>query len=65
VQQSGLAPGVAALGTLFLTLQPHSYPHASAAIEVVRMGIVALLAVGAAALPRFTNAGADAPVIDA
>ncbi len=28
------------------------------------MGIVALLAVGAAALPRFTNASADAPIID-
>ena len=29
------------------------------------MAIVALLAVGAAALPRFTQAGADTPVIDA
>jgi hypothetical protein len=29
------------------------------------MGIVALLAVGAAALPRFTQARVETPVIDA
>jgi hypothetical protein len=29
------------------------------------MGIVALLAVGAAILPRFTQASADTPVADA
>jgi EmrB/QacA subfamily drug resistance transporter len=64
LQQSGLALGVAALGTLYLALQPHSYPHAFATVEYVQMGIVALLGVGAAALPRFTKASADAPVID-
>jgi MFS transporter len=64
VQQSGLALGVATLGTLFLTLAPHSYPHAFATVEYVQIGIVALLAVGAAALPRFTQASADVPVID-
>jgi MFS family permease len=62
VQQSGLALGVATLGTLFLTLAPHSYPHAFATVEYVQIGIVALLAVGAAALPRFTQSSADVPV---
>src|SRR6266540_1621008 len=64
VQQSGLALGVATLGTLFLALAPHSYPHAFAAVEYAQMGIVALLAVAAAVLPRFTKATADVPVID-
>jgi len=56
LQQSGLALGVAALGTLYLALAPHNTAHAFAAVEYVQMGIVALLAVGAAALPRFTKA---------
>jgi hypothetical protein len=55
LQQSGLALGVATLGTLYLSLAPHSYPHAFAAVEYIQMGIVALLAAGAAALPRFTR----------
>ena len=65
LQQSGLALGVATLGTLYLTLAPHSYPHAFATVECIQMGIVVVLAVGAAALPKFTKASADAPVIDA
>lgn len=64
LQQAGLALDVATLGTLYLTLAPRSYPHAFAAAEYVQMGIVALLAIGAAALPRFSKASADAPVID-
>jgi EmrB/QacA subfamily drug resistance transporter len=56
LQQSGLALGVAALGTLYLALAPHNTAHAFAAVEYVQMGIVALLAFGAAALPRFTKA---------
>ncbi|GAA4636790.1 MFS transporter [Actinoallomurus vinaceus] len=65
LQQSGLALGVATLGTLYLVLAPHSVSHAFAAAEYVHIGIVALLAVGAAALPRFNRAGVDTPVIDA
>jgi MFS family permease len=65
LQQGGLALGVATLGTLYLSLAPHSTPHAFATVEYVQMGIVALLAIGAAALPRFTKASGDAPVIDA
>jgi len=65
LQQSGLALGVATLGTLYLSLEAHSASHAFAAVEYVQMGIVALLALGAAALPRFTKASGNPPVIDA
>ncbi len=65
LQQSGLALGVATLGTLYLILEPHSVPHAFAGVEYVQMGIVALLAVGAATLPRFTAAAASAPLTEA
>ncbi|MGW4911846.1 MFS transporter [Streptomyces sp. NPDC004270] len=66
LQQSGLALGVATLGTLYLTLAPHGVQHAFAGVEYVQMGIVALLAVGATALPRFSRATASAtPVVDA
>jgi MFS family permease len=65
LQQSGLALGVATLGTLYIGLVPRGISHAFAGVEYIQMGIVALLAVGAAALPRFTNVSGDAPVIDA
>jgi MFS family permease len=65
LQQSGLALGVATLGTLYLTLAPHTIAHAFATVEYLQMGIVALLAVGAGALPRFTKAAAEAPLVDA
>jgi len=55
LQQSGLALGVATLGTLYLTLAPHNVAHAFAGVEYAQMGIVALLAAGAAALPRFNK----------
>jgi hypothetical protein len=57
---------VATLGTLYLTMAPHNAAHAFAGVVYVQMGIAALLAVSAAALPRFTKtAAADIPVIDA
>jgi len=65
LQQSGLALGVATLGTLYLSLAPPGYPHAFATVEYIQMGTVALLAVGAAALPKFTAARVATPVIDA
>ena len=65
LQQSGLALGVATLGTLYLSLSPRSYPHAFSTVEYIQMGIVALLAVGAAVLPKFTTARVETPVIDA
>lgn len=64
LQQSGLALGVATLGTLYVSREPHGVPHAFAAVEYVQMGIVAFLAVGAAALPRFTEAPSTSPVTD-
>jgi hypothetical protein len=69
LQQSGLALGVATLGTLYLAMSSHGYPRAFATVECVQMVIVVLLAAGAAILPRFTPGGAgsraDTPVIDA
>jgi MFS family permease len=65
LQQSGLALGVATLGTLYLALEPHGVAAAFADVEYVQMGIVGLLAVGAAALPRFTRASATAPLVEA
>ena len=64
LQQAGLALGVATLGTLYVALAPHSVPLGFAAAEYVHIGIVALLAVGAAALPRFSRPG-NTSVIDA
>jgi EmrB/QacA subfamily drug resistance transporter len=65
LQQSGLALGVATLGTLYLGLAPQGVAHAFASVEYVQLGIVALLAVGAAALPRFTRTSASTLVADA
>jgi EmrB/QacA subfamily drug resistance transporter len=65
LQQSGLALGVATLGTLYISLAPHGVPHAFATVEYVHIGIVALLALGAAALPRFTPGAVSTPVTDA
>ena len=65
LQQSGLALGVATLGTLYLARAEHNPAHAFATVEFVQLAIIALLAVGVAALPRFTRATADAPVLDA
>jgi hypothetical protein len=65
LQQSGLALGVATLGTLYLALAPRNTAHAFATVEFVQMAIIALLAVGSAALPRFTKTAAEVPVLDA
>ena len=65
LQQSGLALGVATLGTLYIARAEHNTAHAFGTVEAVQMVIIALLAIGAAALPRFTKAAADAPVLDA
>jgi EmrB/QacA subfamily drug resistance transporter len=65
LQQSGLALGVATLGTLYLARAEHNTAHAFATVEAVQIVIIALLAIGAAALPRFTKAAANAPVLDA
>jgi MFS family permease len=64
LQQSGLALGVATLGTLYLARAEHNTAHAFATVEVVQMAIIALLAIGAATLPRFTATATDTPLID-
>ena len=64
LQQSGLAIGVATLGTLYLSLSPHSVPHAFDSVEFIQVGIVAVLSIAVAALPRFTQA-ADQPLAEA
>ena len=46
-------------------MAPHGYPHAFSTVAYIQMGIVALLAVGAAALSVFTKAAAGTQVIDA
>jgi MFS family permease len=60
LQQSGLALGVATLGTLYLARAEHNTARAFATVESVQMTIIILLAIGAAALPRFTATAADA-----
>jgi len=51
------------LGTPYLALAPRGTADAFATVVSVQMALVALLAV--AALPRFTAAAADSPVVDA
>jgi MFS family permease len=65
LQQSGLALGVATLGTLYLVAEPHGVAHAFAGVEYVQMAVVGLLSIGVAALPRFTAASAEAPIVEA
>ena len=65
LQQSGLALGVATLGTLYLSQAAHNTAHAFATVEYTQMGIIAVLAIGAAALPRFTRAAAGTPPLEA
>jgi predicted MFS family arabinose efflux permease len=65
LQQSGLALGVATLGTLYLSQAAHNTAHAFATVEYTQMGIIAVLAIGAAALPRFTKAAAGTPPLEA
>jgi MFS family permease len=69
IQQSGLALGVATLGSLFLAMAKSSVPHAFAVAIGAQIGVVALLALGTRGLPRFTNShdpesAAAAPVLE-
>ncbi|MFI6832577.1 hypothetical protein ACIBG5_36080 [Kribbella sp. NPDC050241] len=65
LQQSGLALGVATLGTVYLARAEHNTAHAFATVELVQMAIIVLLAIGVAALPPFTTVSADTPMVDA
>jgi MFS family permease len=62
IQQSGLALGVATLGSLYLAMATTSVPHAFAAAVGVQIAIGALLAIGIRGLPKFTDVrGSNAP----
>jgi MFS family permease len=52
IQQSGLALGVATLGTLYLGLETHGIPQAFAAATVAQIAIIAVLAVASRAVPH-------------
>jgi hypothetical protein len=54
LQQTGLALGVATLGTLYLALRPHSIPHAFAAAVGIQLAIILALVLATRLLPRFT-----------
>jgi MFS family permease len=55
LQQSGLALGVATLGTLYLALEPQGASHAFAWAIGVQAALVTLVVAGTRMLPRFTS----------
>ncbi|GAA1614812.1 hypothetical protein GCM10009789_81150 [Kribbella sancticallisti] len=55
LQQSGLALGVATLGTLYVALEPRGINHAFVAAVGIQLAIVALLVIGTRGLPSFTT----------
>jgi MFS family permease len=57
IQQSGLALGVATLGTLYLGLETHSTPQAFAAATAAQIAIMAVLAVASRAVPHLDPPG--------
>ena len=63
LQQSGLALGVATLGTLFLALEPHGISHAFAAAIGTQLAIVLILILATRALPSFTPAGNEEVIV--
>jgi MFS family permease len=66
LQQSGLALGVATLGTLYLALEPHGVAHAFATAVGVQLAIVVLLVLATRGLPSFRVTGnAQAVIADA
>jgi MFS family permease len=65
LQQSGLALGVATLGTLYLAREPHGISHAFAAAIGVQLAIVVLLVIATRALPAFSTATKEEVIVDA
>jgi hypothetical protein len=49
IQQSGLALGVATLGTLYLGLETHGIPKAFAAATAAQIAIMAVVAIASGA----------------
>jgi hypothetical protein len=52
IQQSGLALGVATLGTLYLGLETHGISQAFAAATAAQIAIMAVLAIASRAVPH-------------
>jgi hypothetical protein len=65
LQQSGLALGVATLGTLYLALEPHGVSHAFAAAIGIQLAIVLALILATRTLPRFSQAAEADVIVDA
>jgi MFS family permease len=65
LQQSGLALGVATLGTLYLALEPDGIAHAFAAAIGLQLAIVVLLVLATRALPSFSTASTNQVIADA
>jgi MFS family permease len=65
LQQSGLALGVATLGTLFLALEPHGISHAFAAAIGTQLAIVLILILATRGLPSLTSTNNEAVIADA
>ncbi|MBU3063173.1 MFS transporter [Nocardia sp. NEAU-G5] len=65
LQQSGLALGVATIGTLYLSLTSNGVSSAFAVVECIHMGIVAVLALAVRALPKFIAGAAQEPILEA
>lgn len=65
LQQSGLALGVATLGTVYLTLEPHSVPAAFATAVSIQCAIAVGLAIGSRFLPTLDGSARTQAVIDA
>lgn len=64
LQQSGLALGVATLGTLYLVLEPTGISRAFGTVIGVQFGIIVLLVFGCSLLPRFTKQHGDAVAVE-
>jgi MFS family permease len=60
-QQTGLALGVATLGTIYLALEPHSIPQAFAASIGIQLTIILLLVLAVRILPPFNGNAGPAP----
>jgi MFS family permease len=64
LQQSGLALGVATLGTLYLALQPAGIPQAFAVAIGIQLAIILVLVLCTRLLPRFTSHQSNAHPVE-
>jgi predicted MFS family arabinose efflux permease len=62
MQQAGLALGVAILGSIYLSLAPHSILAGFVTAIGIQLGIGVLFAIGSRFLPRFTGTAKQVPI---